>query len=103
MTPAPQRIALADLLDELRRSEQALVTHAADAGPRIRAALDKVESATPGGAPLHAQLDTVRKWLAALDRPEDHERFGGVAHLHGYVLTQLRLAIGALEDYYRAT
>jgi hypothetical protein len=102
MHPDPQRIDPADLLDELRRSEQALATHAPEAAARVRVTLDQVESATPGGAPLHSQLDNVRKWLDALDHPEEHGRFGGAAHLHAYVLTQLRLALGALEDYYRA-
>jgi len=67
----------------------------------VRSVLDRVEAATPAGAPLHAQLDNVRKWLGALERPEDHDRFGGTAHLRGYLLTQLRLAGGALEDYLR--
>ena len=101
MPPDRQRIDPADLLDELRRSEQALVTNTPDAPTQIRTALDRVESATPGGAPLHSQLDNVRKWLDALERPEDHNRFGGATHLHAYVLTQLRLALGALEDYRR--
>ena len=68
---------------------------------QIRSALDRVEAATAGGAPLHAQLDNVRKWLDALERPGDHDRFGGAEHLRAYVLTQLRLALGALEDYER--
>jgi hypothetical protein len=67
----------------------------------IRSTLARVEAATPGGAPLHAQLDNVRKWLAVLERPEDHDRFGGTDHLRGYLLTQFRLAGGALEDYLR--
>ena len=67
----------------------------------VRSVLDRVEAATPAGAPLHAQLDNVRKWLAALERPEDHDRFGGTAHLRGYLLTQFRLARGALDDYLR--
>jgi hypothetical protein len=102
MSPDPQRIDPTDLLDELRRGEQALVAETADAPARIRTALDRVEQATPRGAPLHSQLDNVRKWLDALERPEDHDRFGGAKHLHDYVLTQVRLAMGALEDYTRA-
>ena len=101
MPPDPHQIDSADLLDELQRCERALVTNETDAAPRIRVALERVESATPGGAPLHAQLDNVRKWLDAFERPEDHERFGGANHLRDYVLTQLRLALGALEDYRR--
>ena len=69
----------------------------------IRSVLDRVEAATPGGAPLHAQLDTVRRWLRALQEPADHHRFGGVAHLREHVLLQVRLARGALEDYQRET
>jgi hypothetical protein len=89
----------------LRAAEQSLATSPNGSEARtihdIRSVLDRVEAATPGGAPLHAQLDTVRKWLGALERPEDHDRFGGAAHLRGYLLTQLRLAGGALEDYLR--
>jgi hypothetical protein len=67
----------------------------------IRGVLATVEEQTPGGAPLHAQLDNVRKWLDALARPADHDRFGGANHLREYVITQLRLTLGALEDYQR--
>ena len=67
----------------------------------IRSTLARVEAATPRGASLHAQLDNVRKWLDALDDPAEHERFGGAVHLRAYVITQLRLALGALEDYQR--
>lgn len=70
-------------------------------GDDIAPMLARVEAATPGGAPLHAQLDNVRKWLRALAQPADHERFGGAAHLRRHVVTQLRLALGALEDYER--
>ena len=101
MAPDPERIDPTNLLDELRRSEQALIADASGAAPRIRTVLDRLERATPGGAPLHAQLDNVRKWLDALARPEDHQRFGGIDHLRAYVLTQLRLTLGALEDYQR--
>jgi hypothetical protein len=69
----------------------------------IRSVLDRVEAATPGAAPLHAQLDTVRRWLPALEEPAEHERFGGVGHLRQHVLLQVRLARGALEDYQRGT
>ena len=94
-----------DLLDVLRVAEHELSREPnAVTFPtaEVRATLDRVEAATPGGAPLHAQLDTVRKWLGALDQPADHKRFGGTAHLRAHVATQLRLAIGALEDYWRA-
>jgi hypothetical protein len=70
-------------------------------GDDIAPMLARVEAATPGGAPLHTQLDNVRKWLRALERPADHEQFGGTAHLRSHVLTQLRLALGALDDYER--
>lgn len=95
-----------DLLDLLRAAERELSREPNAVTFRtaeVRATLDRVEAATPGGAPLHAQLDTVRKWLGALDRPADHERFGGTAHLRAHVSTQLRLAVGALEDYRRTT
>lgn len=96
----------AELLELLRVAERRLLAEPNDfdAGrsAEIRSTLARVEAATPGGAPLHAQLDNVRKWLDALDRPADYARFGGAAHLRGYVLTQVRLAQGALEDYGRA-
>jgi hypothetical protein len=99
--PIDRGDALLDLLRaverELSREPNAITFRMAE----VRATLDRVEAATPGGAPLHAQLDTVRKWLAALDHPADHERFGGTAHLRAHVATQLRLAVGALEDYRR--
>jgi hypothetical protein len=69
----------------------------------IRSVLEGIGSATPLGAPLHAQLDNVRRWVDALERPADHERFGGIEHLRAYVVTQLRLARGALADYRRAS
>ena len=93
-----------DLRDQLRSAERELSREPAVTfrSAALCAILDAVESATPGGAPLHTQLDTVRKWLGALDRPADHEHFGGTAHIRAHVATQLRLAIGALEDYRRA-
>ncbi|HUQ83030.1 MAG TPA: hypothetical protein VM076_17895 [Gemmatimonadaceae bacterium] len=69
----------------------------------IRSVLQRVELGTPLGAPLHAQLDNVRRWLDALDRPADHDRFGGIEHLRKHVVTQLQLARGALEDYRRSS
>ena len=98
--------SLSDALHELLRSiEPSLVGEPGGSHPMspddIRSVLDRVEAATPGGAPLHAQLDTVRRWLGALEEPADHERFGGVAHLRQHVLMQVRLARGALEDYQR--
>ena len=99
--PIDKSDGLIDLLraaeGELSGEPNAVTFRSADVG----AILDRVEAATPGGAPLHAQLDTVRKWLGALDHPADHERFGGTAHLRAHVATQLRLAVGALEDYER--
>ena len=90
---------LFDLLEAAQRTVLTLPNAVtSDSGP-IRAILTRVEAATPGGAPLHAQLDNVRKWLDALDQPAEHDRFGGTAHLRDYVTTQLRLALGALEDY----
>jgi hypothetical protein len=63
--------------------------------------LARIEQATPGGPPLHAQLDATRKWLAVLGRPADHARFGGTVHIRDYLVTQLRLTRGAVEDYFR--
>ena len=90
-----------ELFGELQRAEQALLDGSVDAAAQLRATLARVEVATPGGAPLHSQLDNVRKWLDALERPEDHDRFGGANHLREYVLTQVRIAMGALGDYER--
>lgn len=80
-----------DVLDLLPTAE-----HAFDRPPvaarfraaEVRATLDRIEAATPGEAPLHAHLDAVRKWLGALDRPDDHDRFGGAQHLHAHVAAQ---------------
>jgi hypothetical protein len=100
--PIDKSDGLIDLLRaaeaELSGEPNAVTFRSADLG----ATLDRVEAATPGGAPLHAQLDTVRKWFGALEQSADHKRFGGTAHLRAHVATQLRLAIGALEDYWRA-
>jgi hypothetical protein len=94
-----------DLLGDLRHAERKLASASDGIDPStvaaIREMLGRVETSTPGGAPLHAQLDNVRKWLDALDHPDDHDRFGGAAHLRDYVITQLRLTLGALEDYRR--
>jgi hypothetical protein len=69
----------------------------------IDALLTRIELATPGGVPLHTQLDSTRKWLAVLQAPAEHGRFGGAAHIRDYVVTQLRLTRGAVEDYLRET
>jgi hypothetical protein len=90
------------LLDSAER----VVTSAAD-GVDSRAALEvarllaDVERETPGGAPLHSQLDTVRKWVDALARPEDHARFGGSAHVRDHVVGQFQRAHAAADDYFR--
>jgi hypothetical protein len=95
----------ADLRSLVQAAEQRLVGATTDRLPaiavEIRGVLATVEERTPRGAPLHAQLDNVRKWLDALARPADHDRFGGADHLREYVITQLRLTLGALEDYQR--
>ena len=89
----------------LRGAEQSLATSPNVPDARtihdVRSVLDRVEAATPAGAPLHAQLDNVRKWLGVLELPDDHDRFGGTAHLRGHLQAQLRLAGNALEDYLR--
>jgi hypothetical protein len=93
-----------DLPELLRTAERELSREpngCAIVTAEVRAILERVEAATPGGAPLHAHLDTIRKWLGAFDRPADHERFGGTTHLRAHLATQLRLAVGALEDYQR--
>ena len=105
MPDHPPREGTDQLLELLRSAERTLAGEPNDLSAaeiaQIRSSLDRIEASTPGGAPLHGQLDNVRKWLDALEQPADHERFGGVAHLRAYVLTQLRLALGALEDYDR--
>jgi hypothetical protein len=93
---------LGRLIDEaiqLVSSGHGALSEAAAASVRIT--LAKVEAGTPGGAPLHAQLDTVRKWVDLLEHPDQHERFGGTAHVRAYALTQLGQAGGALDDYRR--
>jgi len=94
-----------DLMERLRAADDALArapnAPTSDLGD-IRATLDRIERATPAGAALHAQLDTVRKWVDVLARPADHQRFGGEPHIRDHVRTQLRLVRGALEDYWRA-
>jgi hypothetical protein len=93
-----------ELMEGLRAADDALAgapnAPTSDLGG-IRASLDRIERATPAGAGLHAQLDTVRKWLDVLGRPSEHHRFGGEAHIRDHVRTQLRLVRGALEDYRR--
>ena len=105
MPDQPEPVHGADLRLLVQAAEQQLVGPPADRLPaiaaEIRAVMATVEERTPGGAPLHAQLDNVRKWLDALARPADHGRFGGAEHLREYVITQLRLTLGALEDYQR--
>jgi hypothetical protein len=94
-----------DLLDLLGEAERAVASEPNAVTSRlaeVRATLDRVEAATPGGAPLHSQLDVVRKWIRVLEQPGEHGRFGGTTHLRQHVLTQLRLAAGALADYRRA-
>jgi hypothetical protein len=94
-----------DLLDRLREAEREVASEPNAVTSRlaeVRATLDRVEAGTPGGAPLHSQLDVVRKWLRLLEQPKEHNRFGGTAHIRQHVVTQLRLAAGALADYRRA-
>ena len=76
---------------------------APETGSRIVAILRDVERGTPGGAALHAQLDTVAKWVAFLGQSSDHQRFGGSARVHEHVQLQFRLARAAVEDYLRTT
>ena len=69
---------------------------------RVLQLLREVEQATPGGAGLHTQLDTVAKWVRLLAQPAEHGRFGGSAHVRDHLAMQFRLAAGAAEDYLRA-
>ena len=103
MSPSSNRIdgLLTGLRDAEHKLESASGGIDSSTVTDIRELLGRVETSTPGGAPLHAQLDNVRKWLDALDRPDDHARFGGAGHLRDYVITQIRLTLGALEDYRR--
>jgi hypothetical protein len=70
---------------------------------RLRAVLVEIEAATPHGAPLHSRLDNVRRWLTALENPDDHHRFGGAEHLREHLASQIRVAIAALDEYARAS
>jgi len=101
LDPRPGLIAL------IEAAERALAAEPNDGNSAvagdIRTLMARVENATPGGAPLHAQIDATRKWLGVLEQPADHERFGGTPHIRDYVITQLRLTRGAVEDYLRET
>src|SRR5215207_8398766 len=66
---------------------------------RIEEFLRAIKRATPGGAPLHAHLDTVRKWVAVLAEPGDHG-LGGGGRVRGHVAMQFRLARAAANDYF---
>ena len=97
------RRTLSDLRTALDDAARAVATpnDEHDAAARLRAVLVEVEAATPQGAPLHARLDTVRRWLTALGNPADHARFGGAEHLREHLASQIRGAIAALDDYAR--
>ena len=101
MSAESNAIPPGELASELRLAALAFERDASRTS-EVRSVLDRVEAATPAGAPLHSQLDNVRKWLEALEQPHEHARFGGSDHVRSYVSTQLRLAAGALEDYLRA-
>ena len=70
---------------------------------QVIALLRDIERATPNGAGLHAQLDTVAKWVTLLSVSAEHQRFGGSDQVRGHVAMQFRLARAAAEDYLRAT
>jgi hypothetical protein len=70
---------------------------------RVIGLVREAEQMSPGGAALHAQLDTVAKWLALLASTTEHERFGGTARVREHVFLQFRLAQAAAEDYLKAT
>src|SRR5687767_12046274 len=65
------------------------------------ALLESLEASTPRGAPLHHQIDVVRRWVGALADEREHERFGGTAHLRSYLDVQLKLLGAAVADYLR--
>ena len=92
----PDASALVAEVDALVSAPNALD---APAGGRILDLLTALEAATPGGAPLHHQIDVVRRWVGVLWNEPEHARFGGVAHLREYVAGQLRLLRMAVEDY----
>jgi len=94
-----------DPIERVREAER-LLQRAPDGVPdaallTIRSTLDFVEIQTPGGAPLHSQLDAARRWLGALADPQEHQRFGGMDHLRHHLITQLRLVTSAIVDYQR--
>jgi hypothetical protein len=70
---------------------------------RVIALVREAEQMSPGGAALHAQLDTVAKWVGLLASTAEHERFGGTTRVREHVFMQFRLARAAAEDYLRAT
>ena len=78
--------------------------NALDAAAAVRTLelLTALEAATPGGAPLHHQIDVVRRWVGLFRDEPEHVRFGGTAHLRTYLGTQLRLLRAAVDDYLRA-
>jgi hypothetical protein len=61
--------------------------------------LEQLEATTPGGAPLHRQIDIVRRWLSVIRNEAEHARFGGLPHLTDYLTVQLRLLRAAVDDY----
>ena len=102
-SPAPAPDSLLALLESIAAALDAEPDVSRVSAGEIRAALDHVEAATAGAVSLHTQLDAVRKWIAALDRPGDHDRFGGIDHLRRHVVRQIRVAMGALEEYQRGS
>jgi hypothetical protein len=66
------------------------------------AILAALEAATPGGAPLHHQIDVVRRWVEVLRNESGHARFGGTAHLRDHLAMQLRLLRAGVADYLAA-
>lgn len=91
----------------LIRAAEAMLSHALRGVHRASliealGLLAAAEEATPRGALLHSQLDTVRKWLAVLAEGE-HARFGGSDRVRDHVALQFRLAQAAARDYLRAT
>ena len=95
--------ALAAALASAERAIAAPNAEAAEVARALPSLLASLEAATPNGAPLHAQLDHIRRWITVLDDRSLHARFGGDAHVREQVGFQLRLASAALEDYRRAS
>jgi hypothetical protein len=98
-TPPAEAAALVAEADAILSAPNAIDAAAAARALEI---LTVLETATPGGAPLHHQIDVVRRWVGVLRDEPEHARFGGTPHLRSYLGTQLRLLRAAVDDYLRS-